>query len=100
MTAVNWEAFEKLPCGAETNFEMLCRALIRRHYSRYGSFAALAAQPGVEFHLKLHSPCSLGDPGRWYGWQCRWYDLPGGRALGATRRQKITEAVTTTEKEL
>jgi Family of unknown function (DUF6375) len=29
MPPVNWEAFERLPGGAETNFEMLCRALIR-----------------------------------------------------------------------
>jgi len=88
---VNWDAFERLPGGAESNFEMLCRALIRRHDNQYGAFAALAAQPGVEFHLKLSTPCVLGDPGRWYGWQCRWYDLPGGRALGTTRRKKIGE---------
>jgi hypothetical protein len=100
MPPVNWDAFERLPGKAESNFEMLCRALIRRHYGQYGHFAALAAQPGVEFHLKLHTPCALGDSGQWYGWQCRWYDLPGGRALGATRRVKIIEAIETTEKEL
>lgn len=100
MPTVNWDAFERLPGGAESNFEMLCRALIRCHYSRDGDFAALAAQPGVEFHLKLHTPCSLGDPGRWYGWQCRWYDLPSGRALGTTRRRKIEEAIATTERGL
>ena len=79
---------------------MLCRALIRRHYGRFGDFLALAAQPGVEFHLKLHTSCALGDPGRWYGWQCRWYDLPGGRAIGSARRKKIVKAIATTEKEL
>ena len=100
MPPVNWDAFEQLPGGTESNFEMLCRALVRRHYNRYGEFAALAAQPGVEFHLKLHSSCSLGDPGRWYGWQCRWYDLPSGRPLGSTRRSKIKEAIATTEREL
>lgn len=100
MPALNWEAFAQLPGGTERNFEVLCRNLIRRHYQRYGSFAALAAQPGVEFHLKLHIPCSLGAPGRWYGWQCRWYDLPGGRALGNMRRRKIVKAIETTEKVL
>ncbi len=100
MPAVNWDAFAALPESADRNFEMLCRALIRRHYGQYGRFAALAAQPGVEFHLKLHTSCPLGEPGRWYGWQCRWYDLPTGRALGTSRRQKIEKAIRATEKEL
>jgi hypothetical protein len=97
---VNWDAFAQLPGAAEYNFEMLCRALVRRHYGRYGDFAARAAQPGVEFHLKLHTACDLGEPGRWYGWQCRWYDLPSGRAIGTRRRAKIEEAIRTTEQEL
>lgn len=100
MPPLNWDAFAKLPGSAEYNFEMLRRALIRRHYGRYGGFAARANQPGVEFHLKLHTACALGDPSRWFGWQCRWYDLPSGRALGSARRRKITEAIATTEKEL
>lgn len=100
MPPVNWNVFQQLPGGAEANFEGLCRALIRRHYGQYGHFAALAAQPGVEFHLKLHTACGLGEPGTWYGWQCRWYDLPSGRAIGTTRRQKIEKAIATTHKEL
>ncbi len=100
MPPLNWEAFAKLPGSAEYNFEMLCRALIRRQYGRYGVFVARANQPGVEFHLKLHTACALGDPGRWLGWQCRWYDLPGGKALGSARRRKITEAIRISEKEL
>lgn len=100
MPSVNWAAFGALPGAADLNFEMLCRALIRRHYAPFGEFAALANQPGVEFHLKLSSSCSLGEAGRWYGWQCRWYDLPSGRAIGATRRRKIEEAIATTEAEL
>lgn len=100
MPPVNWDVFEQLPGAAEYNFEMLCRSLMRRHYGQYGDFAALAAQPGVEFHLKIHTSCPLGDLGQWYGWQCRWYDLPSGKALGTTRRDKIAKAITTTEKEL
>lgn len=100
MPPVNWNTFEQLPGGVEANFEGLCRVLIRRHYGQYGHFAALAAQPGVEFHLKLHTACGLGEAGRWYGWQCRWYDLPSGRAIGTTRRQKIEKAIATTHKEL
>lgn len=96
----NWEKFVGLPGAVTANFEMLCRAIIRRHYGKAGTFFTLANQPGVEFHLKLHSPCCLGEPGRWYGWQCRWYDLPSGRAIGSTRRKKIEEALSKTEAEL
>jgi ABC-type oligopeptide transport system ATPase subunit len=100
MPPLNWDVFTQLPGAATTNFENLCRALIRRHYGRYGDFAALAAQPGVEFHLKLHEQCALGEAGRWLGWQCRWYDLPPGKALGKARRTKIEEAIRTTERSL
>jgi hypothetical protein len=90
---INWAEFEKLPGGPQHNFEILCRSLIRLHYGRYGQFAALANQPGVEFHLLLQEQCALGNSGRWFGWQCRWYDLPGGKALGSARRRKIEEAL-------
>lgn len=100
MPPLNWTVFEQLPGSAEDNFEMLCRALVRRHYGRFGDFVALAQQPGVKFHLKLHTHCPLDEPGKWYGWQCRWYDLPGGRAIGTTRRRKIKKAIETSEREL
>lgn len=100
MPELNWQIFEQLAGAPSSNFEKLCRALIRRHYGAYGDFAGLANQPGVEFHLKLHAACSLGKPPRWYGWQCRWFDLPGGRALGNARRRKIEKAIRTSEKYL
>ena len=100
MPDLNWDSFLGLSGAPENNFEQLCRILVRRSYGRFGTFRARAQQPGVEFHLKLDTACTLGDPGRWYGWQCRWYDLPSGRPLGSTRRRKIEEAITTTEKEL
>ena len=100
MPSVNWDAFGKLPGSAQHNFEMLCRALIRRHFGRLGQFAALANQPGVEFHLKLHADCVLGSTGEWLGWQCRWFGLASGQALGTTRRKKIEHALATTEKML
>ncbi len=100
MPALNWDVFVGLPGATTTNFEMLCRALVRRHYARYGRFTALASQAGVEFDLILDQNCSLGAPGRRYGWQCRWYDLPSGRAIGTTRRNKIAEALATSEREL
>jgi hypothetical protein len=100
MPPLNWTVFESLPGATSSNFEVLCRALIRRHYGRFGDFVALANQPGVEFHLKLHTACSLGDSARWYGWQCRWYELPSGRAIGNTRRTKIVQSIAKTEKEI
>ena len=96
----NWSDFQKLPGSPEKNFEFLCRALISLHYGRHGRFEALANQPGVEFHLRLNSECSLGSSGRWFGWQCRWYDLPSGKALGTMRRQKIKGSLAKTAKVL
>lgn len=100
MPAVNWEMFERLPGAQTDNFERLCRSLIRRHYGSFGVFAALANQPGVEFHLQLDKACALGEVGRWWGWQCRWFELPAGRALGPGRRQKIKTALETTARHL
>ncbi|MGZ5482420.1 MAG: hypothetical protein ACXWID_10595 [Pyrinomonadaceae bacterium] len=91
---MNWSDFEKLPGGQQHNFETLCRSLIWLHYARFGQFAALAQQPGVEFHLKLESNCVLGSKPQWFGWQCRWYELPSGRAIGTTRRNKISASLT------
>lgn len=100
MPQLNWDVFVGLPGSAEYNFEMLCRGLIRRHYGKFGSFKALSSQPGVEFHLKLTSSCALGQIGRWFGWQCRWYQLDAGRAIGVRRRGKIKQAIETTERHL
>ncbi|BCS86847.1 hypothetical protein PSDVSF_00890 [Pseudodesulfovibrio sediminis] len=97
MPPVNWTIFEGLPGAATDNFEYLCRALVRRHYNKHGSFQGLSNQPGIEFHLNIHSDCPLGEVGRWYGWQCKWYELPSGRALGTTRRKTIEEAILKTQ---
>lgn len=93
MTAANWDVFSALPGATEINFEKLCRALIRRHYGRFGQFKELANQAGVEFHLRLTQDCDLGAAGRWLGWQCKWYDASSSKALGATRRKKIQEGI-------
>ena len=97
MPGLNWEPFLALPGAPDENFEQLCRILVRRGYGRHGEFRALAQQPGVEFHLRLKDACGLGEPGRWYGWQCRWYDLSGGQSIGRTRRKRIQEAIAKTE---
>ncbi len=100
MPQVSWNVFADLPGDASTNFERLWRGLVWSHYGQYGSFRALANQPGVEFHLKLTQECELGKPGRWYGWQCRWYNLGTKRQLYDTRKKKIRDALVTTERHL
>ena len=100
MSELNWDSFLRLSGGRQRNFEQLCRILVHRSYGRFGSFRARAQQPGVEFHLRLSAPCTLGSPERWYGWQCRWYDLLRGRSLGANRKTKILEAISKTEEVL
>lgn len=101
MPALNWDIFTGLPGSAEKNFELLCRGIVRQTFGSFGTFRALANQPGVEFHLKLDKHCfALGDPGRWWGWQCKWYELAANGALGATRRAKIKEGLQKTEEHL
>lgn len=90
---LNWAEFEKLPGSQQLNFELLWRAAVQAHYGANGEFRALANQPGVEFHLRLTSQCALGNPGRWYGWQCKWYGIPSGKALGKTRRDAIVASL-------
>lgn len=98
MPDLNWDNFSRLPGSLDKNFELLCRAIIRQNFGGFGIFSALANQPGVEFHLKLDRQCSaLGDTTRWWGWQCKWYDLPAKGALGTTRRNKIEEGIRKTE---
>lgn len=101
MPALNWDIFTGLPGSVEKNFELLCRGIVRQNFGSYGIFRALANQPGVEFHLKLDRRCdALGDPGCWWGWQCKWYDLAANGALGSTRRTKIEEGLRKTEEHL
>ncbi len=98
MPEANWDVFRELPGAADENFEKLCRSLVRRHYGRFGCFKQLANQPGVEFHLQLTEPCDLGEPPRWIGWQCKWYELDNGQDLGAARRNKIIEGLEKTRR--
>ncbi|MAX25690.1 MAG: hypothetical protein CMJ19_14415 [Phycisphaeraceae bacterium] len=101
MPSLNWDIFTNLPGSAEKNFELLCRGIVRQNFGSYGTFRALANQPGVEFHLKLDSRSdTLGNPGRWWGWQCKWYDLAENRKLGLTRRKKIEDGLRKTEQYL
>ncbi len=101
MPALNWDFFMQLPGSAEKNFELLCRGIVRHKFGSDGVFRALANQPGVEFHLRLSKQNELlGEPGRWWGWQCKWYDLAGNRSLGTTRRRDIEDGIRKAEAHL
>ncbi|MFA5164015.1 MAG: hypothetical protein WC481_00420 [Candidatus Omnitrophota bacterium] len=100
MPMLNWEKFYSLPGSPNQNLETLCRALVRLHFEQYGQFAALRNQPGVEFHLKLTSSCTLGDPPRWYGWQCKLYKQIKSGDLTSASRKDIEDSLKKTEKHL
>lgn len=101
MPPLNWEAFDSLPGSKNQNFENLCRALIRLHFGRYGQFAALKSQPGVEFHLKLTENCpTLGAPPQWYGWQCKLHELTNTGDLRAAGRRDIEDSLSKAERYL
>lgn len=99
MPRLNWERFESLPGSPSENWESLCGAVVRRNFGALGQLHYVAQQPGVEFHLAVErSSAILGRPGRWWGWQCRWYDLQSGRQLGERRRTGVEAAIRKTEK--
>ncbi|MFW3469902.1 hypothetical protein ACN24M_00070 [Streptomyces microflavus] len=98
MTPLDWDKFTALPGSARDNFELLCRGAVTHAYARYGRFVALAQQPGVEFHLDIDQPgCPLGEPGRCYGWQAKWWDIAPGRAIGSGRRGDVVDSLEKTK---
>ena len=101
MPSLDWTQFCSLPGDKAQNFENLCRALVRLHFGSFGHFAALKNQPGVEFHLKLSKSClPLGDPPRWYGWQCKLHSLAKNGDLLAASRRDIEDSLSKTERHL
>ncbi|RJO61764.1 hypothetical protein C4544_01860 [candidate division WS5 bacterium] len=100
MPPIDWTIFEALPGSRDQNFENLCRGLMRLHFDRFGLFKALANQPGVEFHIKLSESCQLGDPPRWFGWQCKYHRRTRSGDLASASRKDIESSIRTTEKVL
>jgi hypothetical protein len=101
MSSLDWTAFNSLRGSKSQNFEKLCRALIRCHFEPYGKFRALKNQPGVEFHLELSQNCPrLGEPPRWYGWQCKFHELTDRGRLRASSQRNIEDSIKKTEKYL
>jgi hypothetical protein len=89
-----WDRFEQLSGAADRNFEVFVRALVRRRWGAFGQLRDRLNQPGIEFHLQLHSPSGdLGDPPRWWGWQCKYYALTANNGFRADQRREIAAAV-------
>ena len=92
-----WEKFTELPGDGRRNWELLCREVVRRQYEEYGPMLTRKQQPGVEFHLKVQRGGSeLGEPGRHWGWQCKWFERDAFRANGRLRvdqRSSIEKAI-------
>ena len=97
MSSLPWSGFVRLPGDRSTNFENLCRALVRLHYGRHGEFRARRNEPGVEFHLKLLDSCVLGEKGRWLGWQCKFYEQRQDGRLRSAARHDIESSLRVSE---
>ena len=84
----------KLPGAADQNLEALTRAIVSRRYSHLGPVRERRNQPGVEFYLPVGHPGELGDPGRVWGWSCKWFILGAGNKLAADHRKQIEDSFT------
>jgi hypothetical protein len=98
MAELPWNRFLEIPGDPRHRFEVLCREVVRRHYEGLGPLLTRKQQPGVEFHLRLeHADPALGEVGRHWGWQCRWYEpddfYSDDPRLLQPRRKKIEEAI-------
>ena len=100
MQPPDWSTFYSLPGSRSSNFEKLCRGLMRLHFERFGQFKALSNQLGVEFHIRLTEPCQLGNPPKWFGWQCKYHSRTQIGDLTAATRKDIESSLRTTEKVL
>lgn len=97
MPSLAWSVFKLLPGGKSENFEQVCRQVIRLRFGRYGQFKASPNQPGVEFHLKLTHRCTLGEPPKWLGWQCKFHERNQNKTLKASSCRSIESSLKTTK---
>ena len=97
MPSLDWGPFNSLPGSKSQNFEILCRNLMRVHYGCYGQFKARSNQPGVEYHIELKNTCQLGDPPKWFGWQCKFHTRTQAGNLTASSKKDIEDSLETTK---
>ena len=90
---VDLVALERLPGAADENFEVLTRAIVSRRYGGLGTLRERRQQPGVEFYLRVEHPGALGDPGRVWGWSCKWFILGKDNELTREQRFQIEDSL-------
>ncbi|TQS42770.1 NACHT domain-containing protein [Cryptosporangium phraense] len=83
----------RLPGPEDRNFEALTRAIVTRRFGALGTLRERRNQPGVEFYLQVDHAGALGDPGRVWGWSCKWFSLNSRNELSAGQRSLIKESV-------
>lgn len=86
-------ALAQLPGAVDQNFEALTRALVSRRFGAAGTLRERRNQPGVEFYLCIHRSCPLGDPGRVFGWSCKWFLLGASNEFSGAQRARIQESI-------
>ncbi|WP_432084794.1 NACHT domain-containing protein [Streptomyces sp. bgisy095] len=84
---------ERLPGAADQNFEALTRAIVSRRYGALGAMRERRNQPGVEFYLHVDHAGALGDPGRVWGWSCKWFSLNSKNELSTGQRNQIEDSL-------
>lgn len=82
-----------LPGAADQNLEALTRAVVTRRFGALGTLRERRNQPGVEFYLRVDHPGALGDPGRVWGWSCKWFILNAKNELTKGQRDQIEDSI-------
>jgi len=82
-----------LPGAPDANFEVLTRAIVSRRYGALGTLRERRQQPGVEFYLRVEHSGVLGDPGRVWGWSCKWFILGQNNELTSGQRAQIEKSL-------
>ncbi|WP_435178753.1 NACHT domain-containing protein [Actinacidiphila sp. bgisy145] len=84
---------ERLPGAADKNFEALTRSIVSRRYGALGTMRERRNQPGVEFYLRVDHAGALGNPGRVWGWSCKWLILNSKNELTVGQRSQIEDSL-------
>ena len=84
---------ERLPGAPDKNFETLTRAIVTCRYGALGALRERRNQPGVEFYLRVEHPGALGDPGRVWGWSCKWFRLGPNNELTNGQRAQVEDSL-------
>ncbi len=84
---------ERPPGAADKNSEVLMRAIVSCRYGALGTLRERRNLPGVEFYLRVEHPGALGDPGRVWGWSCKWFILGKDNELTRGQRDQIEDSL-------